>query len=61
MEATMFTGWIYDTLKPLADELKVANPQQLKAISCAKKKSDRRKKATWPRGGTSFPLDLYLS
>ncbi len=41
MEATMFTGWIYDTLKPHADELKVANPQQLKAISCAKKKSDR--------------------
>ena len=41
MEATMFTGWIYDTLRPLADELKVANPQQLKAISCAKKKSDR--------------------
>ena len=26
MEATLFTGWIYDTLKPLAAELKVAHP-----------------------------------
>jgi transposase len=41
MEATMFTGWIYDTLKPYAEEVKVANPQMLKAITCSKKKSDR--------------------
>src|SRR5262249_5056845 len=26
MEATLFTGWIYDLLKPLAQELKVAHP-----------------------------------
>jgi hypothetical protein len=26
MEATLFTGWIYDLLKPLARELKVAHP-----------------------------------
>ena len=33
MEATLFTGWIYDTLKPLAEELKVAHPAMLKAIA----------------------------
>jgi len=26
MEATLFTGWIYDQLKPKAQELKVAHP-----------------------------------
>lgn len=41
MEATLFTGWIYDFLKPYAVELKVAHPQMLKAITSAKKKNDR--------------------
>ncbi|MGB5884567.1 MAG: IS110 family transposase [Desulfobulbales bacterium] len=41
MEATMFTGWIYDFLKPYAVELKVAHPAMLKAITAAKKKNDR--------------------
>lgn len=41
MEATMFTGWIYDFLKPYASDLKVANPQMLKAIAAAKKKNDK--------------------
>lgn len=41
LEATMFTGWIYDLLRPLAVELKVAHPAMLKAIACAKKKNDR--------------------
>jgi len=40
MEATMFTGWIYDFLKPYAVELKVAHPQMLKAITAAKNKND---------------------
>jgi len=40
MEATMFTGWIYDFLKPYAVELKVAHPAMLKAITAAKKKND---------------------
>lgn len=40
MEATMFSGWIYDTLKPYAEELKVGHPQKLAAITTAKKKSD---------------------
>lgn len=41
MEATMFTGWVYDFLRPYALELKVAHPAMLKAITAAKKKSDR--------------------
>ena len=41
MEATLFTGWIYDFLKPYAVELKVAHPEMLKAITAAKKKNDR--------------------
>jgi hypothetical protein len=41
MEATMFTGWAYDFLRPHALELKVAHPEMLKAITAAKKKNDR--------------------
>jgi hypothetical protein len=41
MEATMFTGWIYDHLKPHAAALKVAHPMMLRAIAAAKKKNDR--------------------
>ena len=41
MEATLFTGWIYDYLKPLAQELKVAHPPMLKAITASKKKNDK--------------------
>src|SRR5262245_39499948 len=41
LEATMFSGWIYDHLKPHAAELKVAHPLMLRAIAAAKKKNDR--------------------
>src|SRR3979409_256855 len=41
MEATIFTGWIYDHLKPHAAALKVAHPLMLRAIAAAKKKNDR--------------------
>ena len=41
MQATMFTGWIYDHLKPHAAVLKVAHPLMLRAIAAAKKKNDR--------------------
>jgi transposase len=41
MEATLFTGWIYDVLKPKAQELKVAHPAVLKAIAASKKKNDK--------------------
>src|SRR6201988_3075630 len=41
MEATVFTGWIYDHLRPHAAALKVAHPVMLRAIAAAKKKNDR--------------------
>jgi len=41
LEATLFSGWIYDELKPYATELKVAHPLMLKAIGASKKKNDR--------------------
>jgi transposase len=41
LEATMFTGWIYDHLQPHAAALKVAHPLMLRAIAAAKKKNDR--------------------
>jgi transposase len=41
MEATMFTGWIYDFLRPYAHDLKVGHPEMLKAIVAGKKKNDR--------------------
>ncbi len=41
MKATMFTGWIYDFLKPYSLGLKVAHPEMLKAITSVKKKNDR--------------------
>jgi transposase len=41
MEATIFTGWIYDHLLPHAAAVKVAHPVMLRAIAAAKKKNDR--------------------
>jgi len=41
MEATIFTGWIYDCLLPHAEKLKVAHPLMLRAIAAAKKKNDK--------------------
>src|ERR1700733_14808176 len=41
MEATIFTGWIYDYLLPHAEKLKVAHPLMLRAIAASKKKNDR--------------------
>jgi len=41
MEATIFTGWVYDFLKPHVVDLKVAHPAMLKAITASKKKNDR--------------------
>ena len=40
MEATIFTGWIYDYLLPHAEKIKVAHPLMLRAIAAAKKKND---------------------
>lgn len=41
MEATMFTGWVYDHLMAHSPDVKVAHPAMLKAISAGKKKNDR--------------------
>src|SRR5258706_3412765 len=41
MEATIFTGWIYDHLLPHGERVKVAHPLMLRAIAAAKKKNDR--------------------
>ena len=41
MEATVFTGWIYDHLQPHAAALKVAHPLMLRAIAAAKKTLNR--------------------
>jgi transposase len=40
MEATIFSGWIYDHLQPHASAIKVAHPLMLRAIAAAKKKND---------------------
>jgi transposase len=40
MEATIFSGWIYDHLLPHATAIKVAHPLMLRAIAAAKKKND---------------------
>jgi hypothetical protein len=42
MEATIFTGWIYDHLLPYAAQVKVADPLMLRAIAAAKKKKNGR-------------------
>ena len=42
MEATIFTGWIYDHLLPHAQQVKVAHPLMLRAIAAAKKKNAHR-------------------
>ena len=41
MEATLFTGWIYDCLLPHAEQVKVAHPLMLRAIAAAKRKNDK--------------------
>lgn len=41
MEATMFTGWVYDHLLHYSAQVKVVHPAMLKAISAGKKKNDR--------------------
>lgn len=39
VEATLFSGWVYDTLRPYAIEVNVGHPARLKAMS--KNKNDR--------------------
>jgi transposase len=41
MEATLFSGWVYDTLRPYAAELQMGHPALMKAIGASKKKNDQ--------------------
>jgi transposase len=41
MEATLFSGWIYDTLRPFAWDLQMGHPALMKAIGASKKKNDK--------------------
>ena len=41
MEATMFTGWVYDHLLPRAAAVKVAHPLMLPAMQRPRKRNDR--------------------
>ena len=41
LEATMFSHWIFEHLKPHAAVLKMGHPARMKAITAAKNKSDR--------------------
>jgi len=41
MEATLFSAWIYDTLKPYAAKLEMGHPARMKAIGASKKKNDK--------------------
>jgi len=45
MEATLFSGWIYDTLKPYATCLEMAHPLMLKAIVASKKRYEQHREA----------------
>ena len=41
MEATLFTSWVYEQLRPHAREVKVAHPAMLKAIAAWKRRNDQ--------------------
>ena len=41
LEATLFSGWIYDVLKPFSAELQMGRPAMMKAIGASKKKNDK--------------------
>ena len=62
MEATMFTGWIYDHLKPHAATLKVAHPLMLRAIAAAKKRTtvSMPAKSATVCGAISCPSLIWL-
>ena len=41
LEASMFSGWVYDELRPRARRLDVTHPLMLQASTCSKKKNGR--------------------
>jgi hypothetical protein len=48
--ATLFSAWIYDHLRPYAEQLQVAHPAMLEAITCSKKKT-----TDWRASREEFP------
>jgi hypothetical protein len=40
-QPTLFSAWIYDTLKPYAEQLLMGHTARMKAICSGKKKTDR--------------------
>src|ERR1700733_12341497 len=46
MEATIFSGWIYDHLLPHAEAVKVAHPLMLRAIAAAKEEERQDSRLT---------------
>jgi transposase len=60
MEATIFTGWIYDHLLPHAEKVKVAHPVMLRAIAAAKKKNAMPARSPTVCGATSCRSVIWL-
>jgi len=48
MEATLFSGWIYDTLKPYGEQLEMAHPAKMKPSARAKKRATPSMRAPLP-------------
>ena len=62
MEATMFSGWIYDHLKPHAAALKVAHPLMLRAIAASKRKTMASMRARFVIAcGCDFLPECYMA
>lgn len=62
MEATIFSGWIHDVLKECGQQVRVGDPNMMRAIAASKKKSDQldaRKIADLLRADL-FP-DVYVA
>ena len=62
MEATIFTGWIYDHLLPHAEKVKVAHPLMLRAIAASKRRTTGSMPARLPTacGATFCPSAIWL-
>jgi Transposase len=62
MEATIFTGWIYDYLLPHAEKVKVAHPLMLRAIAASRRRTTGSMPARSPTacGATFCPSATWL-
>ena len=60
MEATIFTGWIYDHLLPHAEQVKVAHPLMLRAIAAAKRKNDKIGCFTKARNDLQISTGIFI-